>query len=88
MQAFLGTIIFLIICFVALAVAIAKSADYEGTTKIVMVPAWWAGCVAAFYVGATVVACILWVVAWIGIYLRYIALWIINMVLYPWSWIF
>jgi hypothetical protein len=88
MQSFLGTSIFIVVCLIAFLVSLGKSVEYSGTAKLVMIPAWWAGGIATFYAGATFVAIILWVIAWIGIYLRYIALWIIGTVLYPWSWIF
>lgn len=88
MQGFLGTLIFIVVCIVAFFIALPKSRDYTGSLKFLMTTAWWGGGVATFYAGATVVAGFLWVTAWIGIYLRYVSLWIINTVLYPWNWIF
>lgn len=88
MQAFLGTILFAVVCIFALVVAIARGANIDGLARLVSIAAQFVGIVAAVYTALAITAGIAWLVAWIGIYLRYFALWLLGILTYPWSWIF
>jgi len=88
MQALVGTIVFVIVCIIALFVTLTKSDNAKGVPLFIRIPAYFAGTVVACYVGMAIFGGMIWVIAWIGIILRECLQWLIVALLYPWHWIF
>ena len=91
-QGVLGVLLFIVVCIGALVFAYYKTGDRSrganGFDIIVMFPAYWVGGVAGAYAAMGIAGCAFWVMAWIGIILRHIVLWLLPAVWAPFQWIF
>lgn len=87
MQAILGTVIFVIVMFVAAGVSIHETKG-TGLRRFFLVLLYFFGIAIGCYIVFALVGGMLWALWWIGIVIREILQWLVEALLYPWHWLF
>ena len=86
MQLFIGIVVFICVCTGAAIWAYFKTKARVWPTKPILWVVYFVAFVAIEYVSMAITLGFLWCLAWIGIWMREILLWLIAAVLSPWHW--